>query len=113
MKIALTSTILELTDPLREYIHKRLEPLSKLLISFEGKGEYTLRIEIARTTRHHRKGDVYYVEATLALPKKTIRIEQTSEDIRAGIDAMKKRLQIAIEQYKEKVEEKERGSRQK
>jgi len=98
---------LELTDALREYIHKRLEPLGKILKRLEEKGEYSLHVEVARATRHHRKGEkVYYVEVTLALPRKTIRIEQYDEDVRKGVDAAKKRLQVAIEQYKEKMQEK-------
>jgi len=113
MKLVIQSTLLELTDALREYVHRRLDPIAKVLISFEARGECTLRIEIARTTRHHRKGDVYYVEATMVLPRKTIRIEQYDEDIRAGIDVLRKRLHVSIEQYKERMEDKERGSRQK
>lgn len=108
MKLIVQSTLLEYTDSVREYVERRFRPLEKLLRSFEEKGERVLRVEIARTTRHHRKGGVYYVEATLVLPRKTIRIEQYDENIRTAVDVVRKRLHVCVEQYKEKMEDKRR-----
>ena len=106
MRILLKSTLLELTDALREYARKRMEPISKVLKGFEEKNECTLDMEVARTTRHHRKGDVYYIEITLPLPKKTIRIEQYGDDLRVCIDSAQKRCMLSVKEYKEKAEDK-------
>jgi putative sigma-54 modulation protein len=111
MKIQLQSTLLELTGAIREYAEKRFAVLAKPLTRFEREGECVLEVEIARTTRHHRKGEVYYVELTLPLKNKILRIEQYSEDLRAGIDAAKKRMQMEIEKHKEKMVDSKRKSK--
>ncbi len=108
MKINIHSELLQVTDSIEAYISKRLGSLSKHLKRFETKGEYILQIEVSRTTRHHRKGEVYYVEATLPLPRKTIRIEQYDEDLHAGIDMLRDRLTVELEKYKEKIKGKDK-----
>lgn len=106
MRLVIQSKLLEVTEPVREYAEKRFGTLKRLLGRFEESGERVLQLEISRATRHHRKGEVYYVEATLPMPGKIIRIEQYDENIRAGIDATKNRLTAAVEEYKDRLEEK-------
>ncbi len=111
MRISLQGSKLLLTDALKEYTIKRLASLDRFLKRFEHDGEVLLEVEIARVTRHHRKGDVYYVEFTLSLPKKMIRIEHTDSDVRAGIDAAHQRLKVAVEEYKHMLEDKQKTPR--
>jgi ribosomal subunit interface protein len=106
MRTVIKTTRLTLTDALFSYVEKRLSALNKYVKGFERNGELLLEAEIARTTRHHRKGEVYYVELTLRLPKKTVRIEQSHEDLRAGIDAAQKRCKLMVEEYKKKLVDK-------
>jgi ribosomal subunit interface protein len=67
-----------------------------LLSRYEEQGETTLFVEIARTTHHHRHGQVYAAQLTVQIPKKLVRAEETHEDIRVAIDkardTMKKEL---------------------
>ncbi|HPW34469.1 MAG TPA: ribosome-associated translation inhibitor RaiA [Candidatus Paceibacterota bacterium] len=109
MKIIIKTTKFELTESLTEYINKRFSPLNKLVNSFEKNGELILKIELALSTKHHNKGDVYYVECTLPIAKTIIRIEEYEEDMHESIDLAQKRLKLKIEELKEKVQKKNRG----
>lgn len=103
MRIQLTATRLDLTPALREYVLGKLKPLAKFLSRYEASGELTLFVEVARTTKHHRRGEVFYAEATLALPgEPTIRIEEYDATIRAAIDRVKDRLRMELSKRKDK-----------
>jgi len=102
MIIDLKGTSLDLTSPIKEYIEKRLQPLSRFIKRHEAKSETHLFVEIARTTKHHHKGNVFYAEVTLELPKSVLRAEATNSDIRSAIDEVKDILKREMKQYKEK-----------
>lgn len=102
MQIDIKGTELDLTPSLKEHIERKLSPLSKFLKRYEEKAEIRMFVEIARTTRHHNKGDVFYAEATLELPKKILRAEATHNDARGAIDLLKDVLKREMEKYKEK-----------
>lgn len=103
MHITIKATQLALMPALREYIEEKLGGLAKLLARFEAKGELTLFVEIARTTKHHKRGEVFYAEATLALPGAgTLRIEEYDADVRTAIDRVKDRLKLDIVRHKER-----------
>ncbi len=99
MNINIKATSLELTLPLREYIETKMKNLEKFLKRLDEKGAVKMQIEIARTTQHHLKGDVYYAEANLSLPKEVLRAEAQNIDIRAAIDEIQAELKRQIEKY--------------
>lgn len=100
MKITIKATSVDLTPSLRIYIEKKLDPLSKLIERLNKAGQAELWLEIARTTRHHRKGGVFRAEADLRLPKHILRAEETSSDLRAALGALKDKLRVEIEKYR-------------
>ncbi|MDO8469505.1 MAG: ribosome-associated translation inhibitor RaiA [bacterium] len=103
MKINITATRLDLTPALKEYVEMKLGGLAKLLKRFEAKGELALFVEIARTTKHHKHGEVFYAEATLKLPGvPTLRIEEYDADARAAVDRVKDRLKLDIAKHKDR-----------
>lgn len=108
MKIIIKGTHLDVTPALREYIHLKLLPISKFISSFEAGGEKNLKVEVARTTRHHIKGDVFYVELSLPIGKKVFYIEQRDQDVRAAIDKSKDRLKLELKRFNEKTRAKDR-----
>lgn len=65
------------------------------------KNEIEVFVEIARTTRHHRSGNVFYAEVSFSIGKKLLRAEHSNWDIRVAIDEVKDRLQQEIKKYKE------------
>lgn len=101
MQIIISSKDLELTPDINEYIETRFGHLEKFLKHFDNKGALELKVEIARTTKHHLKGAVYYAEADLALPKSVLRAETTHEDLRSAIDEIHEDLERQVEKYRD------------
>lgn len=99
MKIIIKATNLDLTEPLKVYIEEKLESLNRFLQAIDA-DVVRARVEVARSTRHHRSGNVYHVDINLDLPGKVLRAEEDSEDIRVAIDAVKDKLKREIEKYK-------------
>ncbi|MBI1971446.1 MAG: ribosome-associated translation inhibitor RaiA [Candidatus Wildermuthbacteria bacterium] len=102
MQLDIKGTELEITQELRTYAEKRLEPLWRFVKRYETNGETHMFVEIARTTKHHKKGNVFYAEATMALPKAVLRAEAEAPDSRAAIDTLKDILKREMKKYKEK-----------
>ena len=103
MHIIIKSTNLNLTPAIEKYIEEKIGSLDHFIKKrFEGKSEIKAEVEIARTTTHHRHGDVFCAEVNLHLPKKNLRAEHSDWDIRIAIDKTKDKLQREIKKYKEK-----------
>ncbi|OGM89699.1 hypothetical protein A3J77_01730 [Candidatus Wolfebacteria bacterium RBG_13_41_7] len=83
-------------------MEEKIGSLDKFLERFEKNGEIEIFVEIARTTKHHRSGEVFYAEATFSLGKKVFRAEDLNKDIRLAIDEVRDKLQQEIKKYKEK-----------
>ena len=58
MRIDIKSRELDLTEPLKKYIDTRIGSLDKYLKRFN-EGLVRAEGEVARSTQHHRNGDVY------------------------------------------------------
>lgn len=103
MRINIKATGLELTAPLKEYIEEKVGGLDKYLSRLESeKGlEIEVFVEVARSTRHHRKGLVYYAEADFKLPGGILRAADEETDVRAAVDGLKDKLREEIIKYKE------------
>jgi len=108
MKIAIEGKHIEITPALEEYILRRFEPLAKLAHHQEIEGELFMRVDVERTTRHHYKGDVFLVSASVPFGKTTLRIEQEGEDMHQAIDDAQKRLKLLMEEKKERAQTKDR-----
>ncbi len=102
MRIHIKATGIELTPSIKEHIETKLAPLAKYLNHWDQSDSVLLRAEVAKTTNHHHKGDIFYAEANLELPHKTIRIEETHHDLHAAIENLKDRLKAEILKLKEK-----------
>ena len=102
MKIDIKGTNLDLTEAIKEYIEMRICILSKFLEKMDLEGVVKARVEIARTTTHHKHGDVFRAECNLKIPGKLLRAEYEGEDIRLCIDKIKDELQLEIKKHKEK-----------
>lgn len=103
MKIEIKYTQFHVTDDIDEYARKRIDSLAHFLKSFEKNSEITVFVEIARTTKHHKHGDVFYAEATFDMGGKTIRAVSTDPDIRLALDNVKEKLKKEIRRHKDKL----------
>lgn len=113
MKIQINASKIDMTPSLKKYATAKMEALGKFVKRFEKEAEADLYLELARSTKHHKSGDVFYAEATLALPKKNIRAEEYDPDIRAAIDMVKDTLAGEVTRYKDAVVEGSRPRRTK
>lgn len=99
MQIDIEATNLELTAPLRTYIEEKLGKLDKFLKRFD-QGGLRIRVEVARMTKHHRHGEVYYAEANLYFPGGMFRAEHSAEDIRVAISKVADKLKREAKEHK-------------
>jgi ribosomal subunit interface protein len=106
MKINLKATGIDWTPSLKTFVEQKLKPLERLVEKFDKEGAVELHIEVARITAHHRKGEVYYAEANLRLPKRLVRAEGEAPDIRVAINRMRHTLQLEVEKYKDRADRK-------
>ena len=111
MKVNLLASRLDLTPSIKKFVVDKFGALERTVKAYEKEGEKTVFIEIARSTKHHKQGDVFYAEATLGLPGKTLRAEHVHSDIRVAVNEVRDILKEKIRDYKGKIEE--RTKRQK
>lgn len=108
MQIIIQATKLKLTPSIEIHTKNKLGTLAKFIQKFDETGQAGIWVEIGRTTRHHRHGEVYMAEADLRLPGKILRAVEYDEDIRAAIDKLRTALRHEIEKYRTKRELKPR-----
>ncbi|MEK7590411.1 MAG: ribosome-associated translation inhibitor RaiA [Patescibacteria group bacterium] len=102
MRIITKYTNLGATPAIDAYIENKLGSLKKFIKPWEVNAEIIVRVEIARTTNHHNKGDIFYAEANIDALGKLIRATHEDWDIRVAIDQMKDRLQTEIKKFNAK-----------
>jgi len=109
MIINIKYTNLDSTPAIEEYINQKIGALEKFVEALDKKGVVKTRVEIARTTQHHQKGEVYHAECNLELPGKLLRAESENWDIRLAIDEIKDILDLEIKKYSEKFRPQDGG----
>jgi len=100
MKITIRAKNFKLILSLEEYINRKINYLERFFLN---PLEADFRVEIEKTTQHHRKGKVFQALAQIKLPGKIIRAESVSQDLRLAIDEVKDELQQELKKYKEKM----------
>ena|SRR6266404_394070 len=109
MQINIKSDKIEVTPSLHTYIDEKLGGLSKYIKRFDEAGEAQIWLEVARTTEHHHKGEVFRASVDLRLPKHSLRAEEEATDLRAAIDSIEHKLKMEIEKYKTRFMEPKKG----
>ncbi|MDO8443110.1 MAG: ribosome-associated translation inhibitor RaiA [bacterium] len=104
MNLDIKATNLELTPAIKQYIETKISGLSKFLEKWEKSGKINVKFELARTTNHHSKGEVFYAEMNLNLGEKMLRAEHSAEDAYKAIDKVKDIMKEEIIEFKEKSE---------
>ena len=83
MTVTIKGTNLDLTPALKRYAMDKALALLKFFPSIT-----IARIELERTTKHHRKGVVWRAEANLKAPQHLFRAEALAGDIYSAIDML-------------------------
>jgi putative sigma-54 modulation protein len=105
MEIKIKGTNLELTPAIENYIQEKMSMLDKFL----GKQQViNADFEVAMTTKHHLKGEIFRAEVNLNLPGQMLRVEKTEKDLYKAIDKVKDHLAQQIVKRKNKLIDKKR-----
>ena len=116
MKIDIKATNFELTPSLTTYINEKIGSLDKFInISDKkdaGSAPVEVFVEVARTTKHHKNGDVYKAELNMKLRGELFRVDVNDWDLRAAVDTAKDLMERKIIEEKElKNTKKRKGER--
>lgn len=86
MNINIKTTAVTLSSSISEYVTKRLEKVSKLMAD-----DPTTQcdIELARTTEHHNKGDIFKAEVHIVATGKNYYASSEKDDLYTAIDAVR------------------------
>lgn len=98
MNIRINAPHLPLTPAIEEYVLKRITPLEKLVSD----QSVVCEIELAKTTNHHKSGDIFKAEINMVLPDKHIYLVSEKEDLYQAIDDVREQLDHALSLRKEK-----------
>ncbi len=99
MKIDLKTKNFDTTPSIKTYLQEKLDSLDKFLPKDES---IFADVELAKTTKHHQKGDIFKAEVNLTMPGRLIRAVVEQWDLHAAIDIVKDELQREIISNKEK-----------
>lgn len=102
MNLILKATNIEITSSLDQYVTDALGSLGKLVQSLGGDVE--MRVEVGRSTFHHRKGEVFFSEANLKIGKNVLRSRAESLTVQAAVDEVRDELRNEIYKFKGKRE---------
>ncbi|OGE82701.1 MAG: ribosomal subunit interface protein [Candidatus Colwellbacteria bacterium RIFCSPLOWO2_01_FULL_48_10] len=101
MKINITANNIEVTEPLKAHIEERIHSLDKFLSKHDPDNVQTW-VVVARTTNHHKHGDVYQAEINLRVGGDAFMAKAEGSDMRAVIDEVKDKVKAELIQHKDK-----------
>jgi len=99
MNINIKTTAFAMTDAISDYVAKRLEKVTKLI------GEdpsVQCDVELARTTSHHNKGDIFKAEIHIVGAGKNLYASSEKEDLYSAIDDVQNEIIRELTTDKEK-----------
>lgn len=95
---------LELTPSIKIYIEEKILPLSNFIKKWDEEGSVEADFEIARSTKHHHKGNVFYAEINMTIGGKFLRANCEGDDVHAVVDLVKDKIKKEVVNFKEKEE---------
>ena len=100
MKIKIHSTNFDITPAIYEHIDRKISPLQKFLDMPE---VVLCEVEIGRTTKHHKSGDIFKAEVNITGPNvKQIYAIAEGRDLYSAIDIVKDDIEREIVTQKER-----------
>ena len=101
MKIIIKGIRIKLTQGLKDFIEEKIRGLEKFF-KFKVKEDFEIKafVEIGKLSKHHRRGDIFYAECQILLPKKGVRFAAEREDLKLAICEVKDGLQDQLKKYR-------------
>ncbi|MBX4215672.1 ribosome-associated translation inhibitor RaiA [Candidatus Parcubacteria bacterium] len=100
MNIKIHAPDLKLTEPIADYIEKRMKALEKFL----GKesAAVLVEVEVGKVSHRHRQGEVYRAEINLSMPGRQLRSEAEEADVYTAVDVAKDEMERELTSTKDK-----------
>ena len=100
--VSIKATRFKLTEELESYVMKKLSWLEKLINAYNKNAR--VFVEVARTTRHHKTGSIYYAELQVMPPgsKRGLRAVAEKNSLYEAVDCAKDELKRELQKEKEK-----------
>jgi ribosomal subunit interface protein len=109
MNIQIKSTNIKLTQAIGDYVHKKFESLDKFLRDVPA--DTLCYVDVGKTTRHHKNGDVYRADVNLNYDGKKLYACAETEDLYSAIDELKDELGRELKTVREKKQAETRKGR--
>ena len=102
MNFIIKATNITLSPSLENYIENSLGSLKKIINNF---GEdIETRVEVGRSTFHHKKGEVFFAEVNIRIGKRLLRSRSEAVSIHSAIDDVRDELRNEVVKFKDKKE---------
>lgn len=101
VRAQIKATEMALTPAIKDYAEKRVLALDKF---FKGSGEVLAQIEVGKTTRHHKSGNVFRAEISIRAEGQNYYTVSEKDDLYAAIDEVKDEMAREIISSKSKKE---------
>ncbi len=100
MNISYKTKDMEMTPAIQEYADKRLSALEK----FVSRNDESVScvVELGKTTRHHKSGDVFRAEVQLHIAGRDLYAVSEKDDLYAAIDEVKDEIVQQVTSYRDK-----------
>lgn len=99
MKINIKATNITLTDSISEYLTKKINMLNKY---FEEDEEVLVNVEVGKSTKHHKSGDVFLAEIHILSGGSDHYARVETPDLYASIDKVKDEMADKLSSKKKK-----------
>lgn len=99
MKINIKSDKLELTQPIKDYLEKKINSLEKFINT--DTANLIAHAIIGKTTTHHAKGNYFKAEIKVNIPGKEFFVQIKKDNLYAAIDEAQDVLKRDIIKHKE------------
>lgn len=94
---------MELTEPIKDYVLKKVTNLDKLLYGIEERGgEVKVNFEVSKSTNHHKSGEIFHSDCLIKIDGKEFYSSADEEDLYATIDVVKENLFNDIQKNKDR-----------
>jgi len=100
MKYTLYFKGIEKTEAIENYLDKRIKGLNKLVHDDSA----LATVELAKTTNHHKSGDLFRAEISLHSKGKDFYVAVEKDDLYAAIDEVKDAMMAEVNKLKGKSE---------
>ena len=97
MQVQIYGKDIELTQEVKDYAENKIGALEKFLENI-----IEAQVDLARTTQHHRQGEIFKASANIIIPGNKIFAEFSAETVMAAIDGLVDELQVKVKKIKGK-----------